>query len=276
MSARREPAAGPARRAGLLRVAVIGATGRMGRALVRAALERTDVVIAAALTHPGSAHLGHDAGELAGAGALGIPVASDPALLARCDVALDFSHSPAAAANLAACCAAGLPLLIGTTGLPAGFAADIERAARHIPLLVAANTSLGVTLLVELVRQAAQALARFDAEILEAHHRGKKDAPSGTALALGRAVAQARGQVLEEVMAVERAGVRREGDIGFGVVRGGDIVGEHTVIFAGTGEQLALSHRATDRQVFARGALQAVTWLADKPPGHYAMRDIIL
>ena len=273
MSVPRQAAA--AGRAGALRVAVIGATGRMGQALVRAARERTDLAIAAALTRAGSVHLGRDVGELAGLGPVGVPVESDPAVLGRCDVALDFSHSPAAASNLAACCAAGKPLLIGTTGLPPALAADIERAARHIPLLVAANTSLGVTLLTELVRQAAQALAHFDVEILEAHHHGKKDAPSGTALALGRAAAQARGQVLEEVMAIDRAGLRREGDIGFAVLRGGDIIGEHTVVFAGTGEQVTLSHRATDRQVFARGALQAVTWLAGKPPGQYAMRDIL-
>lgn len=260
-----------------LRVALIGATGRMGQALVRAARERTDLAIVAALTRAGSAHLGRDVGELAGVGPLGVAVVADAgAALAGCDVAVDFSHSPAAASNLAACCAAGKPLLIGTTGLPPALAADIERAARHIPLLVASNTSLGITLLTELVRQAAQALSSFDVEVVEAHHRGKRDAPSGTALALGRAAAQARGQVLEEVLALQRDGARRDGDIGFAVVRGGDIVGDHTVIFAGTGEQVALSHRATDRQVFARGALQAASWLAGKPAGHYAMRDIIL
>jgi 4-hydroxy-tetrahydrodipicolinate reductase len=259
-----------------LRVAIIGATGRMGQALVRAACGSADLRISAALTRSGSAQLGRDVGEIAGAGHLGVAVSADPAVLAECDVALDFSHSPAAASNLAACCATGRPLLIGTTGLPPALAADVERAARHIPLLVAANTSVGVTLLMELVRQAARVLPGFDLEIVEAHHRGKKDAPSGTALALGRAAAQARGQVLEEVMALERTGPRRDADIGFAVVRGGDIVGDHTVIFAGTGEQLTLSHRATDRQVFARGALQAAAWLAGQPPGQYAMRDIIL
>ena len=262
----------------ILRVVSIGATGRMGQALVRAAKERPNVRITAAVTHAGSAHLGRDVGELAGVGRLGVPVTAEfAAALADCDCAIDFSQSPATAANLAACCAAGKPLLVGTTGLPAELKPEIERAARHIPLLVAANTSLGVTLLLELVRQAAQTLPlNFDVEIIEAHHRLKKDAPSGTALALGHAVAQARGQELDAVSAHDRAGLRREGDIGFAVVRGGDIVGEHTVVFAATGEQVILSHRATDRDVFARGALDAAAWLAGRAPGHYFMRDIII
>ena len=262
----------------ILRVVIIGATGRMGQALVRAAKERPNVRITAAVTHAGSAHLGRDVGELAGVGRLGVTVTAEvAAALADCDCAIDFSQSPATAANLAACCAAGKPLLVGTTGLAAELKPEIERAARHIPLLVAANTSLGVTLLLELVRQAAQTLPlNFDVEIIEAHHRLKKDAPSGTALALGHAVAQVRGQEFEAVAAHERDGLRREGDIGFAVVRAGDIVGDHTVIFAATGEQVVLSHRATDRNVFARGALDAAAWLAGRAPGHYFMRDIIL
>jgi 4-hydroxy-tetrahydrodipicolinate reductase len=156
---------------------------------------------------------------------------------------------------------------------------ELERAARHIPLLVAPNTSLGVTLLVELARQCARALpAQFDVEIIEAHHRHKKDAPSGTALALGHAVAEARGVPLDPAALQHRAGgqVRREGEIGFAVVRGGDVVGEHTVLFAGLGEQVTLGHRATDRGVFARGALEAAVWLIRRPPGCYAMRDILI
>jgi 4-hydroxy-tetrahydrodipicolinate reductase len=263
---------------GTLRILLIGATGRMGQALVRASKERPSVRITAAVTHAGSVHLGHDVGEVAGVGRLGVAVTADvAAALADCDCAIEFSQSAATASTLAACCAAGKPLLIGTTGLAAELKPEIERAARHIALLIAANTSLGVTLLLELVRQAAQALPlNFDVEIIEAHHRLKKDAPSGTALALGHAAAQARGQELDAVSALERKGLRREGDIGFAVVRGGDIVGDHTVVFAATGEQVVLSHRATDRNVFARGALDAAAWLAGRPPGHYFMRDIIL
>jgi len=261
-----------------LRVLLIGATGRMGQALVRVARERPTVRISGAVTHSGSVHLGRDVGELAGVGRLGVTVTADvAAALSECDCAIDFSQSPATASNLAACVAAGKPLLVGTTGLAAELKPEIERAARHIALLIAANTSLGVTLLLEMVRQAAQTLPlNFDVEIIEAHHRLKKDAPSGTALALGHAVAQARGQELSAVSAHERNGLRREGDIGFAVVRAGDIVGDHTVVFAGTGEQVVLSHRATDRNVFARGALDAAAWLAGRAPGHYFMRDIIL
>jgi len=262
------------------RVLIIGATGRMGRALVRAARERAAVRISAAVSRSGSEYLGQDAGAVAGIEALGVPIVEDlSGALAECDVAVDFSQPAAAAANLAACVAAGKALLIGTTGLPAELSPELDRAARHIALLQAANTSLGVTLLLELVRRCAEALPlKFDAEIIEAHHRHKKDAPSGTALALGQAIAHGRGQNLEEVAALDRTagGARTEGEIGFAVVRGGDLVGEHTVLFAGPGEQVILGHRATDRGIFASGALEAAAWLAARPPGRYSMRDIIL
>ena len=260
------------------RVLMIGASGRMGRAIVRMAAERPDVRISGAVVSAGGTDLGRDAGELAGIGRIDVPLRSDlAAALAGCDVAVDFSSPHATATNLAACVAADKPLLIGTTGLGAELAADIERAARHVALLVAPNTSLGVTLLLELVRRASQALpVDFDIEIVEAHHRMKKDAPSGTALALGRAAAQGRGQVFSEVAVTDRNGARHPGDIGFAVVRGGDIVGDHSVIFAGSGEQVQLTHRATDRNVFARGALTAAAWLRGRAPGQYHMRDIIL
>lgn len=264
----------------MIRLAVIGATGRMGLALVRAARARPDLGITAGIAPPESAHAGRDLGELAGVERLGVSIGADlSAALAMCDVAVDFSRPVAAAANLAACCAAGKPLLIGTTGLPGDMHQELERAARHIALLVAPNTSLGVTLLVELARQCARALpAHFDVEIIEAHHRHKRDAPSGTAHALGAAVAEARGVALDPSVLQHRAAghVRREGEIGFAVVRGGDIVGEHTVLFAGPGEQLTLGHRATDRAVFARGALDAAVWLARRAPGRYEMRDVLL
>jgi 4-hydroxy-tetrahydrodipicolinate reductase len=250
----------------------------MGLALVRAASESKEVSIAAAVASPTSAALGKDAGELAGIGKVGVTITSDlAAALAQADVVIDFSNAAATKTNLAACRQARKPLLIGTTGYPAD--TDFDAAASDIPLLVAPNTSLGVTLLIELVRQAAAALPpEFDIEIIEAHHRMKRDAPSGTALALGAAAAAGRGQPLAGVSG-EGAGRqghagRQGSEIGFAVIRGGDIVGEHSVLFAGLGESLTLSHRATDRALFARGALQAAAWLEPRTPGRYFMRDL--
>jgi 4-hydroxy-tetrahydrodipicolinate reductase len=272
------------------RVALIGVTGRMGLALVRAASESKDISITAAVASPDSASLGKDAGELAAVGRLGVTVTSNlAAALAQADVAIDFSSVAATQTNLAACLRARRPLLIGTTGFTPG--PEFDAAATQIPLLIAPNTSLGVTVLVELVRQAAAALpASFDIEIIEAHHRMKQDAPSGTALALGRAAAEGRCQPLEDMTGeaepgtgdptrhasrVRQANAPRQGtEIGFAVVRGGDIVGEHDVRFAGMGESLTLSHRATDRAIFARGALGAAVWLESRPPGRYFMRDL--
>jgi 4-hydroxy-tetrahydrodipicolinate reductase len=256
----------------MTRAAVIGVTGRMGLALVRAASESKDISIAAAVASAKSSALGKDAGELAGLGKLGVSITPDlSAALAQADVAIDFSNAAATQINLAACRQARKPLLIGTTGFTPG--AEFEAAAKEIPLLLAPNTSLGVTVLIELVRQAAAALPpSFDIEIIEAHHRQKKDAPSGTALALGKAAAEGRGQPLE---GSRREGEPRQGsEVGFAVVRGGDIVGEHDVLFAGIGESLTLSHRATDRAIFARGALQAAVWLQSRAPGRYFMRDL--
>jgi 4-hydroxy-tetrahydrodipicolinate reductase len=244
----------------------------MGRALVRAASESQENSITAAVASPKSPTLGKDAGELAGVGKLGVAITSDlAAALAQADVAIDFSNGAATQTNLAACRKARKPLLVGTTGYPVD--TDFDAAAKDIPILVAPNTSLGVTLLIELVRQAAAALPpEFDIEIIEAHHRMKQDAPSGTALALGKAAAEGRRRPLDPV---RREGApRKGGEIGFAVVRGGDIVGEHSVLFAGIGESLTLSHRASDRALFARGALRAAAWLESRAPGRYFMRDL--
>ena len=263
-----------------LNVVIIGAAGRMGLSLVRAASEFPELCISGAIGSSGSGASGRDAGELAGIGRLGIPLMDNlKAALARADVVIDFSHPDATRSNLDACRAARKPLLIGTTGLADDLTPLFDAAAIEIPLLVAPNTSVGVTLLIELTRMAAKSLpADFDIEISEAHHRMKKDAPSGTALALAKAAAQGRGlpetQIIKAATA-NRAGERRKSDIGFAVVRGGDIVGEHTVLFAGSGEQVTLGHRATDRAVFARGALQAALWLARQTPGRYFMRNFI-
>src|ERR1700704_661072 len=265
----------------LVRAALIGATGRMGEALLRAAPAFPRLNITAAVASPTSPRLGRDAGEGAGGGggSLPLPITSDlPRALAEADVAIDFSSAAATRANLAACRAARKPLLIGTTGFAAELDRALAEAARDIPLLVAANTSLGVTLLLELVRIAARALPpAFDINILDTHHRSKQDAPSGTALALGSAAREARQAAASAAGAAGAAAgkAQREGEVGFASVRAGDIVGEHTVLFAGPGEALSLTHRATDRGVFARGALAAALWLQSRPPGRYTMDDLL-
>jgi len=261
-------------------LAIVGVAGRMGRAILREARADATFTLVGALDSQRSGRVGQDAGEVAGLGAIGLAITEDlpAALAARPDVVIDFSHASALPATLSACVARRVPLLVGTTGYAPELEREFEAAASRIPLIVAANTSLGVTLLIELVRDAAAHLpADFDIEIVEAHHRLKKDAPSGTALALGAAAATGRGAELSQVAAWARHGeaARAPGEIGFAVIRGGDLVGEHRVILAGTGEQLVLEHRATDRAVFARGALTAARWLAGRSPGRYFMRDVL-
>jgi 4-hydroxy-tetrahydrodipicolinate reductase len=258
-------------RAPLIRAVLISVTGRMGQALLRAAPGFAQLIVTGAIAPPQSLALGRDAGEVAGVAHANLAVSSDlPRALAQADVALDFSSPAATAANLAACRAAHVPLLIGTTAYAAQLEAQFTAASREVALLIAPNTSLGVTLLLELTARAARALpAEFDIGIFEAHHRLKRDAPSGTALALGRAAREAR-------LAASPTAGSGEGEIGIASLRGGDLVGEHTVLFAGPGEQLSLTHRATDRGVFARGALAAALWLASRPPGRYTMRDFLV
>ena len=260
-----------------LNAVIIGAAGRMGLALIRAAAEIPGQLrLCGAVVSTTSKSLGADAGELAGIGRLDVRVTDDlAAALARAEIVIDFSQPHATRSNLTVCRAARKPLLIGTTGYPAELTSLFDAAAADIPLLIAPNTSIGVTLLLELTRMAAKALPTdFDIEIVEAHHRMKKDAPSGTALALGKAAADGRG-VQDADALTNRSGERRQGDIGYAVIRGGDIVGDHTVLFAGTGEQVTLGHRATDRAIFARGAARAAFWLAHQSPGRYNMRDFM-
>jgi 4-hydroxy-tetrahydrodipicolinate reductase len=283
----------------------------MGRALIRAVAEiPSEMHVCGAVVSTTGKSLGQDAGELAGIGRLDVRVTDDlAAALAYAEIVIDFSQPHATRSNLAVCRAARKPLLIGTTGFPAELASAFDEAAAEIPLLVAPNTSIGVTLLLELTRMVAKALpADFDIEIVEAHHRMKKDAPSGTALALGKAAAEGRNSVgvarsdaadgrprarplgaglapllsdtpatqsTTDAVVTNRSGERHQGDIGYAVVRGGDIVGDHTVLFAGTGEQISLGHRATDRAIFARGAARAALWLARQSPGRYIMRDFL-
>jgi 4-hydroxy-tetrahydrodipicolinate reductase len=264
----------------LTRAVVIGASGRMGQALLRAAPSFPQLIITGAIASAGSLALGRDVGRLAGMGNANLPITSDlPAALAEADVALDFSNAAASRGNLQACRAARKPLLLGTTGFGAELDAELEAAAHELALLVAPNTSLGAAVLAELTRQAAGTLpANFDIDVLELHHRLKQDAPSGTALALARTAAEARG-VPPPGSATSPglpAGPRPEaGQIGLASLRAGDIVGEHTVLFCGAGEELVLTHRARERGVFARGALSAALWLSSRPPGRYGMRDFL-
>ena len=270
------------------RAVLIGASGRMGRQIVRelagAAMDGTaDLRLVGAVASATSRALGADVGTHAEGVPLGVSItaiAQLPSLLANADVALDFSRGAALAEHLADCVAARVPLLIGTTGASTGLDAQIDAAARSIAVLVAPNTSLAVNVLLELVRRAAQALPeQYDIEIVETHHRHKLDAPSGTALALGAAAAQGRGgPPLSERAVHGRSGhdcARAAGQIGFASLRGGDVVGEHRVLLLGPGESLELVHRATDRAVFARGAILAAAWLASRAPGRYVMQDFL-
>ncbi len=263
-----------------VRVGIVGVAGRMGAELVKALGKTPAARLAAAVDRPGSDALGRDAGELAGIPATGIKVCADlNAVLGELDVVIDFSSAAAVGVTAQACAAAGVPLLVGTTGLDERATMQLDAAASRIPVLVSANTSLALNVLLELVQRAARALPTgYDIEIFEAHHRHKVDAPSGTALALGEAAAAGRGERLERPVSLTgaAAGARGAGGIGFSVVRGGDVVGEHDVRFLGQGEQLRLSHVATDRAIFARGAIAAALWLVGRPRGRYKMADFVL
>lgn len=243
------------------RVVLIGASGRMGQAILCAAPHYPALRIVAAIASPASPALGRDAGTEAGAAPNGVPVSCDlQAALAQADVVIDFSNAAVTPAHLGACVAARTPLLLGTTGYAATLEADFEAAARDIALLVAPNTSLGVTLLMELARRAAAALPGFAFAIEETHHVAKHDTPSGTALALAAALRAGRGASAEVPITSHRTG---------------EVIGEHTVTLSGPGEVVFLGHRALERGVFARGALAAALWLAPKPPGRYAMGDLL-
>ncbi len=264
----------------MTKAALIGASGRMGTAIVRAcAADGAPLEIVAAVASSGSKSLGRDVGELAGGARLGVTVIGDlPADLAGARVVIDFSRPDLSLRALNVCRAARVPIVIGTTGHGAEFDARVAAAAREIAVLVAPNTSLGVAVAQELVRIAAQALPRdFDIEIVEAHHKHKLDAPSGTALALADSAAKARGLDPHADTLTGRSGQakRREGEIGIASLRAGDIVGTHTVLFGGTGERLTIGHEATDRAVFALGAIRAAAWLAAQKPGRYTMAHVL-
>jgi 4-hydroxy-tetrahydrodipicolinate reductase len=261
------------------RVALVGATGRMGQAIVRAGVADQSQALVAAVASAGSKSAGHDVGEVAAIAPLGVRVLEElPPDLAGAQVVIDFSRPELSLRALEVCRAARVPIVIGTTGHGAGFEARVAAAARDIAVLVAANTSLGVAVAVELVRIAAQALpAGFDIEIVESHHKHKLDAPSGTALALAESAAQARGlDPNQDIVAGRKGqGARREGEIGIASIRAGDVVGTHTVWFAGAGERLMVTHEATDRSIFARGAIRAAAWLAAQKAGRYSMAHVL-
>ena len=263
-----------------MRLVVTGAAGRMGQTLVRMIHETPGVTLTGALERANAPQLGQDAGALAGVGPIGVRIGDDPlTTLMHADGVIDFS-APAASVALAGLCAqARIADVIGTTGLSDADLAAIAAAARHAPIVRSGNMSLGVNLLAALVKQAAAALDEStDIEIVEMHHRHKVDAPSGTALMLGEAAAAGRGVSLKETSARGRDGItgaRRAGDIGFASLRGGSVIGEHSVIFANEGERLTLSHHAEDRTLFARGALKAALWAFGRKPGLYGMGDVL-
>lgn len=257
---------------------VFGVTGRMGQSLIRALREGSEFQLRGATASAGSARLGEDAA--ADGPPTGVRITADPeAALNSAVVALDFSVGSAVALHAQACARGSVPLLVGATGFDATAKAELALAAKTIAVLVAPNTSVGVAVLNELAAAATRALGGlYDVDISEAHHRQKRDAPSGTALSLGETIATSRGVNLSNVAVYERHGVdtpRRPGSIGFSVLRAGDIVGEHTVTFTGAGERLEIIHRAADRITFARGALRAAAWLVGRPAGLYGMKDVL-
>ena len=262
-----------------MKVAVMGVAGRMGQELVRAA-HAAGCSIVGGVEREGSPVIGSDIGAVSGLPPLGVPVTSDAIdVISRCDGILDFT-SPNATVEFAGLAANARAVhVIGTTGLSAEDDAQIAAAARHAPIIKAGNMSLGVNLLVALARRVAEALDEdFDIEILEMHHRDKVDAPSGTALMLGAAAAEGRGIDLGKHAVKAReghTGPRQRGDIGFATLRGGSVVGDHRVIFAGAGERVELAHVAGDRSIFARGAVKALQWGYGKAPGLYSMSDVL-
>ena len=261
-------------------IVVTGASGRMGRMLIETITKSEKARLVGVLERPGHEWVGHDVGEAMGGHALGVVVGSDALeAFAPAQAVIDFT-SPTATVEFAGLAAQARAVhVIGTTGLEAAHLAKIAAAARHAVIVRAGNMSMGVNLLVQLTRKVAKALDEdWDIEIVEAHHHSKVDAPSGTALMLGGAAADARGLVLDDVRDSVRdgiTGVRKPGSIGFCAIRGGDIVGEHDVIFATQGERIVLRHIATDRAIFARGALKAALWGQDKKPGEYDMLDVL-
>lgn len=261
-------------------IVIAGASGRMGQMLIRTVTQSDKVKLAGALERTGHDWIGQDVGVAMGGAPLGVLVTDDPLEpMAQARAVIDFTAPEATLALSRIAAQARAAHIIGTTGMTDDQIAQLEPASRHCAIVRAGNMSLGVNLLVQLTRQVAAALDEdFDIEVIEAHHHHKMDAPSGTALMLGAAAAEGRGVDLDKVRDSVRDGItgaRKRGDIGFSVIRGGDIVGEHDVLFAGAGERIVLRHMATDRALFAKGALKATLWALDQKPGQYDMLDVL-
>ena len=264
----------------MTRIAITGAAGRMGRSLIEACQQTSGVDITVALEHPDSSLLGSDAGELVGVGKLGVLVGAElAAVVDDFDVLIDFTRPEPTLANLEICRQAGRRAVIGTTGFSEQEKAQIKAAAQDIGVVFAPNMSVGVNLCLKLLDVAARVLGdEVDIEVIEAHHRHKVDAPSGTALRMGEVVAEALGRNLEDCAVYGREGHTGERDrktIGFETIRAGDIVGDHTVLFAGTGERIEITHKASSRMTFANGAVRAASWLTGEKTGLYDLRDVL-
>ena len=262
------------------RIAIVGASGRMGLCLIKSVLLTKNASLTAVVSRPDSIAIGKDAGELAGIGAAGIQVVTDlAAVMDEFDVLIDFTRPDASLVFIEQCRRAGKKVVIGTTGYNDDQKAQINKAAEDIAIVLAPNFSVGVNLSLKLLEMAAKVMGdTTDIEIIEAHHRHKVDAPSGTALRMGEVIANTLGRDLKECAIYGREGNTGERDaktIGFSTIRAGDIVGEHTVMFADDGERLEITHRASSRMTFANGAVRAAVWLADKDRGLYDMQDVL-
>jgi 4-hydroxy-tetrahydrodipicolinate reductase len=262
-----------------VRIAVFGSGGKMGCAIVRAIADAEGGVLAAAIERTDYPYLAADASQMAGLAASGVRVVDQPPAKGAADVWIDFSTPSAAAPNAQAAAAAGAAIVIGTTGVSAADKDKIAAIANTIPIVLTPNMSMGVNVMLKLVADAARMLGQaYDIEIVETHHRAKRDAPSGTALRLGEAVAEATGRDLAKVARYHRhgdIGPRTQAEIGMQTLRGGDVFGDHTVFFFGQGDRVEITHRASSRDTFARGAVRAALWLAGKPDGLFDMRDVL-
>ncbi|WP_111494359.1 4-hydroxy-tetrahydrodipicolinate reductase [Marinobacter bohaiensis] len=263
-----------------MKVAIIGAAGRMGKVLIEAVDEADGLELGAAIVDPASSLVGADAGEVAGIGRNGVALASSLADVRDAfDLLVDFTFPDLTLDNARFCNEHGKTMVIGTTGMTEAERAELAQAADAIPVVFAPNMSVGVNVVLNLLRTAAQALGDdYDVEIIEAHHRHKKDSPSGTAVRMGEVVADALGRDLKECAVYGREGFvgeRPRHEIGFETIRGGDVVGDHTVLFAGIGERVEVTHKASSRMTFAKGAVRAAQWLQDRPAGLYDMQDVL-
>jgi len=263
-----------------MKVAVVGAAGRMGLRLIQAVVEAEGLELSGAIERPGHEQVGTDAGLLAGVGELGVKISDDLATtMSGADVLIDFTFPDVTLNNLAVCAELGKMVVSGSTGFSPEQRAEAEAFARRIPVVLAPNMSVGVNACFKLLKEAAKILGDdFDVEVVELHHNKKKDSPSGTAVRMGEVVAETLGRDYNQVANYHREGMcgeRTKQEIGMQTVRGGDIVGEHTVYFIGMGERIEISHRAMSRDMFARGAARACQWIADKGPGLYDMQDVL-